>query len=250
MGARMDYYFREYARGFSVSSRERILKVLDMVKDTPIERLLDIGCGDGSISVLLKEVAQAKEVYGIELSPNGAKKASQKGVNVIVFDLEELNKKRLPYPDSYFDLIFCGDIIEHIFEPSFLLKEIWRVLKKSGSCIVTTPNLASWYNRLFLLLGYQPYGTACSLRFSSAGKAFSGIVASWGGKHIRVMTLKAFKDLIKAHGFRICELYGCCGIPPENTLKTRIVENIDRFISKLSPALATWLIVKIRKNVS
>jgi methionine biosynthesis protein MetW len=176
----MDYYFREYARGFSVSSRERILKVLDMVKDTPIERLLDIGCGDGSISVLLKEVAQAKEVYGIELSPNGAKKASQKGVNVIVFDLEELNKKRLPYPDSYFDLIFCGDIIEHIFEPSFLLKEIWRVLKKSGSCIVTTPNLASWYNRLFLLLGYQPYGTACSLRFSSAGKAFSGMVAGWG----------------------------------------------------------------------
>jgi len=70
------------------------------------------------------------------------------------------------------------------------------------------------------------------------------------GKHIRVMTLKAFKDLIKANGFRICKLYGCCSIPPENTLKARITESIDRFMSKLSPALATWLVARIRKNVS
>jgi len=64
------------------------------------------------------------------------------------------------------------------------------------------------------------------------------------------MTLKAFKDIIKAHGFRICELYGCCGIPLENTLKARIAESIDRFMSKLFPALATWLVARIRKNVS
>jgi len=182
MNARRNYYLNGYAKGFSISSRERIHKVLDMVKDTHVERLLDIGCGDGSISIILKNATKAKEAFGIELSPDGARKALQRGVNVTVFDLEELKEKKLPYPDGYFDLIFCGDIIEHIFEPSFLLREVSRVLKESGSCIITTPNLASWYNRLFILLGYQPYGTACSLRFSSAGKAFSGMVpASWGG---------------------------------------------------------------------
>jgi methionine biosynthesis protein MetW len=248
---RKDYYSYGYAREFSISSRERIHKVLDMVKkDAPAKRILDVGCGNGSISILLKEAAKAEEIFGIELSPEGAKEALRRGVNVTVFDLEELKEKKFPYPDSYFDLIFCGDIIEHIFEPSFLLREVSRVLKESGSCIITTPNLASWYNRLFILLGYQPYGTACSLIFSSAGKAFSGMVAGWGGEHIRVMTLKAFKDLIKAHGFQICELYGCYGIPPENTLISRIAGNIDRFMSKLSPALATWLVARIRKNVS
>jgi len=113
-----------------------------MVKDTHVERLLDVGCGDGSISIILKNATKAKELFGIELSPEGTRKALQRGVNVTVFDLEELKEKKLPYPDSYFDLIFCGDIIEHIFEPSFLLREISRVLKESGSCIITMPNFS------------------------------------------------------------------------------------------------------------
>lgn len=178
---REDYYLHHYAKGIPTSSRARIVKVLEMARESTstVEKLLDVGCGDGTVSVMLKHVTGAKEVYGIEISSEAAKLAEEKGVKVIVLDLE---RQGIPLPNDTFDLIYCGDIIEHIFEPLDLLKNLWRVLRKDGTCIITTPNLASWYNRVFLLLGYQPYGTACSLKISSAGKAFSGIVSNWGGR--------------------------------------------------------------------
>ena len=170
---------------------DRIKKVLKLASELKgrTENLLDIGCGDGINTVLLKEALGASAVYGIDISPGACEAAGQRGVDSICFDIEE---GILPFPDEYFDAIFCGEIIEHLFDTDHLLDEIYRLLKPGCSCIITTPNLAAWYNRLSLLLGFQPHLTAASLEHYQAGKLFRG--TSGGRDHIRVMTLRAFSN--------------------------------------------------------
>ena len=52
------------------------------------ERLLDVGCGDGSLSVLIAQAIGAKEVFGIDISPRAVSEARKKGVNALELDIE------------------------------------------------------------------------------------------------------------------------------------------------------------------
>ncbi len=49
------------------------------------------------------------------------------------------------------------EVIEHLYNSDLVISEIYRILKRNGILILSTPNLASWINRLVLLLGYQPF---------------------------------------------------------------------------------------------
>lgn len=57
------------------------------------------------------------------------------------------------------------DVIEHLFDIDRLLFEVKRMLKPGGIAVITTSNLASWYNRLSLLFGWQPFWTEVSTKF-------------------------------------------------------------------------------------
>lgn len=101
--------------------------------------------------------------------------------------------------------------IEHIFDPDYFLDEIFRVLRPRGILAVVTPNLACWYNRIILLLGYQPHYTEVSAR-ENVGKLYYGKVArdnkeSISG-HLRVFTYLALNDLLVIHHFEIMKTFG------------------------------------------
>jgi SAM-dependent methyltransferase len=51
-----------------------------------------------------------------------------------------LNREGIPYPSQYFDTVIAGEIIEHLHNPDFLIKECYRVLKKNGILILSTPS--------------------------------------------------------------------------------------------------------------
>lgn len=68
----------------------------------------------------------------------------------------DLDAEPIPFEDNYFDLVFCCDIIEHTLYPENLLKEMRRVLKEKGDLIAVVPNIASWLNRILILLGFFP----------------------------------------------------------------------------------------------
>lgn len=106
----------------------------------------------------------------------------------------------------FFDMIFCGEVIEHLYDTDFFLEEVYRVLRPQGICVFTTPNLAAWHNRIILLLGFQPNYTKVSLKYN-VGKIIkekSGV----GGGHIRVFTMKAFKELLRLHSFELLKIEG------------------------------------------
>jgi len=98
------------------------------------KKILDIGCGRGNFITFANK---NKKMYGIDINKD-----------VIKFCLnEKLNVKfgsttKIPFRDEFFDGIYCSHVIEHLDRDELIKasKEIYRVLKKGGICIIITPN--------------------------------------------------------------------------------------------------------------
>jgi len=103
---------------------------------------LDLGCRDGYWSERLKEKGYAVNSLDIEPNYPGA----------IAHSLED----GIPFPDQSQDLIWCTEVIEHLYRPEFLIQEIERVLKPSGRAILTTPNSHWWFYTIVKLWGWTP----------------------------------------------------------------------------------------------
>jgi len=240
-----EFYDKGYYAGLAAEPRfKTILKIAGRMKPQ-VESLLDVGCGDGSFTVLIKQATEAKEAVGIEIAKEAVIAAQHKGIKAIQLDIDT---NQFPFNDGSFDLVYCGEIIEHLFNPDHLLREVHRVLKPGGIALISTPNLAGWPNRLALLLGYQPYPTAVSPEHEHIGKLLArGYEGQWG--HIRVFTAKALKEELQLHDFEIMHMLGCpvlitSQLPP---IIGRFAANIDKVMS-MFPPLATRLIVVVKKT--
>jgi methionine biosynthesis protein MetW len=200
-----ELYCEGYGKG--LPEEDRIIRLLQLASTRTAETLLDIGCGDGSITVALKGVLRCREAFGVEISSEGAKQARDKGIDVRVLNVDE---SPLPFAADSMDAVYAGEILEHVYDPDRLLGEIYRVLRPTGFAIIDVPNLGWWVDRLSLLLGYQPMSTESSLRFGSAGKLFIGSVAGGGG-HLRIWTVRAFRQVLRLHTFRVVTVLGAGG---------------------------------------
>jgi len=180
-------------------------RVLEIIHKEGIRAgsFLDIGCGDGVVTEKLKQALKSKEAYGVDLSDEALKLAAKRGIKVWKVDIDE---EQLPFPDANFELVYCGEIIEHLIDPDHLLDEVYRVLKPRGFICLTTPNLAGWANRLLLLFGYQPWGTEVSLRYD-VGKPYYLKRKDMAG-HLRIFTSRSLKELLMIHNFIDIRLYG------------------------------------------
>lgn len=58
----------------------------------------------------------------------------------------------IPFKDNTFDSIVAGELIEHLDHPNLFLNESYKILKKEGYLILTTPNKNSWINKIFKTL--------------------------------------------------------------------------------------------------
>ena len=114
--------------------------VIELAKVKPGDKVLDVGCGTGSLTLTAKTFAGKNgAVYGIDASPEmidvAKKKAKQAGVDVI-FNVELIEK--LPFPDATFDVVVSRLVIHHL--PDDLKRqgfaEIFRVLKPGGHLLV------------------------------------------------------------------------------------------------------------------
>ena len=235
---------RFYSESHSVGLPDK--KVVDAVLQAcqvlAAVKLLDVGCGDGAFTLLVKEVVRAKEVYGIDISQEAVAKGKERGIECCAVDVDEQD---LPFPDGFFDMVYAGAIIEHLVDPDRLLDEIRRVLSPEGVAIAYIPNLAAWYNRLLLLAGYMPQGTEASLRLPNAGKLFK--TTELGGGHLRIITLMAFKQLLKNHGFKIVGVKGVA--PPVAALPRPLRLAFSALNSVLCrfPSLASAMVVVLTK---
>src|SRR5213593_1920121 len=175
-----------------------ILRALEALG--PGQRILDVGCGDGSLTSMFAQNSEL--VAGIEVSMEACRIAHSRGVGVTRADVENY---AFPFQSESFNVVVAGEVIEHLTDPDEFLQEVRRVLRPRGYFLLTTPNLASWYNRLLLLLGYQPHHTDVSF-WHNVGKLRPLVDGSSG--HIRVFTLRALKELLVIHNLRPMSIEG------------------------------------------
>jgi SAM-dependent methyltransferase len=166
-------------------------KISSLWKETaPQMRILDIGCGAGSVSGEL--VRRGHEVYGIDIMTEAVDRAQKRGILAEVYDVNNLP---LPFKDGGFDCILALDILEHLFDPLSLLREIKRILSGQGYAIVFLPLHFDIRQRLRILTGkgillyehlwYNPNSVP------------------WEYFHLRFYTLWEAQAFIRAGGFAI-----------------------------------------------
>lgn len=230
---------------------DRHKKVIDEFSKHNFNRILDVGCGDGNFSILLKEVCKAKEVYGIEISVKGVESARNNRVRAFQLDIAE---EDFPFGDNYFDAVYAGGIIEHLFNVDHFLDETFRVLKPNGIFTLDTPNLASIYNRIALLLGYLPFDMQVSLRYP-VGHLYENIYKSKegsyvrGSDHIRLFTLKSLVMLLEKHKFSILSIYGSSDLISINSpLISSLIKFIDALLVKIPSLSRVTMIVCGKKK--
>jgi ubiquinone/menaquinone biosynthesis C-methylase UbiE len=108
-------------------------------------RLLDCGCGPGTITVDLAELVSPGQVFGIDLEPTQLRSAQQlsreRHMNA---SFGVANIYALPFSDGEFDAVFAHALFEHLREPVRALLEMKRVLKSSGLVGIRSPDWAGW----------------------------------------------------------------------------------------------------------
>lgn len=92
-------------------------------------RLLDFGCGRKPYRACF---TGATDYVGVDLEQSGH---DHSGSLVDVF----YDGKTIPFGDGSFDAVFCGEVLEHVFEPDAILEELHRVLRDGGAMLVTVP---------------------------------------------------------------------------------------------------------------
>jgi ubiquinone/menaquinone biosynthesis C-methylase UbiE len=110
--------------------------LLDHAAPGPGQQILDVGCGTGSLLILVKRMIPDVEVTGIDPDPQALARARRKAERECVsVQFDEGFSDELPYPDKSFDRVFSSFMFHHLpaGEKAETLSEVRRVLKAGGS---------------------------------------------------------------------------------------------------------------------
>jgi 2-polyprenyl-3-methyl-5-hydroxy-6-metoxy-1,4-benzoquinol methylase len=218
-----EFNSRAFSRDYVVDSQERVRldAVLPMIGVN--KSVLDLACRDGTISMMIQEMGNSVEC--IEISEYSIARCKEKGLKV--YDLD-LNKNWAESISQKYDVVFAGEVLEHIYETDIFLTNIYKVLEDDGYLVLSTPNLASLGRRLFLMLGKNPI-MELTTRSNEAG-------------HLRYYVYDSLNKVLLENKLKI-------------TVLTSDIVNFNRsgkfastMLAHLVPTLGRSLIIKAVKN--
>ena len=189
-----------------MSLRADLALISEWIK--PESRILDLGCGDGT---LLKHLRDTKNVsgYGIEIEQKDIVKCIESDINVIHSDLDEgINDF---FDADSFDYVVMTQALQAIRHPEQLLDEVLRV---SSDAIITFPNMGYWSSRLQIAIGGRMPVTKSLPNYW------------YNTPNIHLCTLHDFEDLCDELGIRI--------------IKRRVVDSLHKhgsWLARLFPNL-------------
>lgn len=192
-------------------------------------RILDVGCGTNP--ALARFVTAGDTYHGVDFYETPEARLD-------AYTSLDLNSTRLTdaLPGASFDVVYCGELIEHLFNPDALLREIRQLLSDDGILVLSTPNLGYWVNRLLLLVGISPL----YLENSAEVKLGRRLVRLGQGNHteghIRLFTYRALLEFVARAGFNVVS------VTPTYTWNFPI----DRVVARVSRSLAPTNVLVLR----
>ncbi len=207
---------------YEVPDPIRIGKVVKFIKKyfNNIEGLniLDCGISKGGVADILSE--DGANCFGIDINPR-----ELKGVKIIQADLN----RGISKIGIKFDVIFAGEIIEHLFDDRGFIRECQDFLKPNGLLIITVPNLVSFLNRFLMLFGSMPLTAYAAAEF-----------------HYHVYTRRKLKNMIKEEGFEVLKATSSY-LPLNIFSKIPVIGKIFSLLGDIFPTMGNQLIVFARK---
>ncbi len=151
----------------------------------PNSKVLDLGCGDGSLLRYLQD-SRGITGYGVEIDDNNILNCFQNGVNVIQNDLESgLSSFR----SESFDYVILSQTLQAVKHTEGIIKEMLRVGKQG---IVSFPNFGYWKNRKQVIFGHMPVSETLPYNWFDT-------------PNIHLCTLGDFEALCRLHNAHILE---------------------------------------------
>jgi ubiquinone/menaquinone biosynthesis C-methylase UbiE len=199
------YYHEDIANAYMLG------EVLRFVPDLSC-RILDVGCGTGSKSKYFKK--KSNVVVGADISASQIEKAQENLNHVIIANVND----HLPFKKKEFDIVYCANVLEHIFDFTAALREMKRVLKSEGRIIIEVPNVNYWPNRILMLLGKE-------------------LIWIGVGKHIRAFSKSNLKRSLVRVGFNDVKVFGSILPIPKTKLKIHFP-----YFNRILPGLCFSLI--------
>ena len=204
-----DFYDESIVEWRELGARYKSQNIFDVTDGKTFENVLDCGAGEGSVLKYLDSADFCQNLYAIEISSSGIEKIE--GLNLTKLrEIKKFDGYSIPFPDKYFDLVYCTHVIEHVEHPRLLLREIKRVSK---SQVFEVPldhviNVDKYYKELH----------------------------SFG--HINVYTPSTFRYLLKSEGFAI-----------KNDFKTKVNKEILRFDMYRNKKINKTILTELKLNI-
>jgi SAM-dependent methyltransferase len=177
-----DEYRSDVPRRFEGYERNEVLaRIYDKGEG---RTLLDIGAGNGTVSRFF--LGRGYDVHAVEWTDAGQERLQSLQIKVLKKDIEDVP---LDYEDGFFDEVFWGDNVEHLFFPEVVAKEILRILKPGGRLVLSTPNHGWIVNRLYYLMAGVPRRTE------------GHRVPIWQWQHIRYFNARELARFLAHCGF-------------------------------------------------
>lgn len=165
-----------------LSQRADLLAIAGLIQ--PGEKVLDLGCGDGTLLRYLKD-RYGITGRGVELREAEVLACVRRGISVRQGNLHE---GLGDYPDGSFDTVILSQTIPYLNDPAFIT---WEMLRVGARAIISIPNWGYWRCRLSLLLtGRMPIVPALPQVWDEAPRA-------------RPLTIQDFEDFCEVQKFRI-----------------------------------------------
>lgn len=162
---------------YYASDREDLVRLIPEA----VRSILDVGCAKGGYGRSVRSALDKIYLEGVERNPLMAEQAKKFYDKVHISPIEKVKFKKK------FDLINCGDILEHLVEPWNMLRLFYSLLNDRGYLVLSVPNVGHWSVLRQLLAGkfqYVPVGLLCVT-------------------HIRWFTPESIEELLHEAGFSI-----------------------------------------------